>query len=540
MLSTMQDFPLTITAIFRHGRSVFGDSEVVTFEGESCRRATFAQVAERADRLASALARLGIREGDRVGTFAWNTQEHLEAYMAVPSMGAVLHTLNLRLFPEQLTYITNHAEDRIVIVDATVIPLLARVAPELKTIEHFVVIGEGDTSGLGDNVLSYEELLAAESGDVYPYPDVDERSAAAMCYTSGTTGNPKGVVYSHRSTYLHSMAAGSGTTFGLTEHDRILPIVPMFHANAWGLPYAGWMAGSDFVMPNRFLQGEPLCKLIMAEKPTVSGAVPTVWNDILSFADKNKDSVDLTSLRLVPCGGSAVPRSLMQAFDERHGVRIIQAWGMTETSPIAAVAMPPKQAPAEEDLDWRSKTGRVIAGVELRITDDDGSVLPWDGEAVGEIEVRGPWITAAYYKDEDPQKFHEGWLRTGDVGCVEANGFVQITDRAKDVIKSGGEWISSVELEGTLMAHPAVKEAAVVGVPDERWDERPLACVVLREGETCSADDLKGFLADKVAKWWLPERWTFIEEVPKTSVGKFDKKVLRAKYADGELEVQEP
>jgi fatty-acyl-CoA synthase len=540
MLSTMQDFPLTITHIFRHGRSVFGESEVVTFEGESCRRASFSQVAERADRLASALRRLGIQEGDRVGTFAWNTQEHLEAYLAVPSMGAVLHTLNLRLFPDQLTYITNHAEDRVILVDATVIPLLARVASELKTVEQFVVIGEGDSNALGSNVLSYEELLAAESGEDYPYPDIDERSAAAMCYTSGTTGNPKGVVYSHRSTVLHSMAAGSGTTFGLTERDRILPIVPMFHANAWGLPYAGWMAGSDFVMPARFLQGEPLCKLIMAEKPTISGAVPTVWNDILAYADKNKDTVDLTSLRLVPCGGSAVPRSLMEAFEERHDVKIIQAWGMTETSPIAAVAMPPKQAGPEDEMNWRSRTGRVIAGVELRITADDGSVLPWDGEAVGEIEVRGPWITASYYKDDDPQKFHDGWLRTGDVGTVEPNGFVQITDRAKDVIKSGGEWISSVELEGELMAHPSVKEAAVVGVPDERWDERPLACVVLKEGESTSVEDLKGFLADRVAKWWLPERWTFIEEVPKTSVGKFDKKVLRAKYADGELEVQQP
>ncbi|HEV7862161.1 MAG TPA: long-chain fatty acid--CoA ligase [Acidimicrobiia bacterium] len=538
MLSTMQDFPLTISAIFRHGRSVFGQSEVVTFEGESCRRATFAQVADRADRLASALARLGIREGDRVGTFAWNNQEHLEAYMAVPSMGAVLHTLNLRLFPEQLTYIANHAEDRVILVDASLIPLLARVAAELKTVEQFVVVGEGDASALGDNVLSYEELLAAEPGG-YDYPEVDERSAAAMCYTSGTTGNPKGVVYSHRSTYLHSMAATSGTTFALTERDRILPIVPMFHANAWGLPYAGWMTGSDFVMPNRFLQGEPLCKLIMAEKPTVSGAVPTVWNDILAYADKNKDNVDLTSLRLVPCGGSAVPRSLMEAFQERHGVKIIQAWGMTETSPIAAVASPPKSAPVEEDMDWRAKTGRVVAGVELRITADDGSVLPWDGEAVGEIEVRGPWITGSYYKDDDPQKFHDGWLRTGDVGCVEPNGFVQITDRAKDVIKSGGEWISSVELEGTLMGHPAVKEAAVVGVPDERWDERPLACVVLKDGENTSVEYLKGYLAERLAKWWLPERWTFIDEVPKTSVGKFDKKVLRARYADGGLEVTE-
>jgi fatty-acyl-CoA synthase len=299
------------------------------------------------------------------------------------------------------------------------------------------------------------------------------------------------------------------------------------------------MAGSDFVMPNRFLQGEPLVKLIMAEKPTVSGAVPTVWNDILGYADKNKDSVDLTSLRLVACGGSAVPRSLMEAFQDRYGVRIVQAWGMTETSPIAAVAMPPEDLRGQDEMAWRAKTGRVIAGVELRITADDGSVLPWDGEAVGEIEVRGPWITASYYKDDDPQKFHDGWLRTGDVGSVEPNGFVQITDRAKDVIKSGGEWISSVELEGTLMAHPAIKEAAVVGVPDERWDERPLACVVLREGESCSVDDLKGFLAERVAKWWLPERWTFIEEVPKTSVGKFDKKVLRARYAEGELEVEQ-
>ncbi|HZQ78385.1 MAG TPA: long-chain fatty acid--CoA ligase [Acidimicrobiia bacterium] len=539
MLSTMQDFPLTITAIFRHGRGVFGGSEVVTFEGDSCRRATFTQVAERADRLASALHRLGVREGDRVGTFSWNTQEHLEAYLAVPSMGAVLHTLNLRLFPEQLTYITNHAEDKVVIVDGNLIPLLARVAGDLKTVEHFLVVGEGDGSALGANVVSYEELLAAESGEGYPYPDCDERSAAAMCYTSGTTGNPKGVVYSHRSTYLHSMAATSGTTFALGDRDRILPIVPMFHANAWGLPYAGWMAGSDFVMPNRFLQGEPLVKLIMAEKPTVSGAVPTVWNDILHYADTHKDTVDLTSLRLVACGGSAVPRHLMEAFQERYGVRIIQAWGMTETSPIAAVAKPPKGAPPEYEMDWRSKTGRVIAGVELRITADDGSVLPWDGQAVGEIEVRGPWITGSYYKDDDPEKFHDGWLRTGDVGRVEPNGFVQITDRAKDVIKSGGEWISSVELEGMLMAHPSVKEAAVVGVPDERWDERPLACIVLNEGESASPGDLKAFLAERVAKWWLPERWTFIDEVPKTSVGKFDKKVLRARYADGELHVTE-
>ncbi|MGH8972864.1 MAG: long-chain fatty acid--CoA ligase [Acidimicrobiia bacterium] len=534
MLSTMQDFPLTITSLFRHGRSVYGGSQVVTFDGDSSRRATFAEVAERADRLAAALARLGIGEGDRVGTFAWNTQEHLEAYFAVPCMGAVLHTLNIRLFPEQLTYIVNHAEDRVILVDATLIPLLAKVAKDLKTVEHFVVIGSGDGSALGDSILSYEELLAAEEPG-YDWPEVDERSAAAMCYTSGTTGNPKGVVYSHRSTYLHSLAECSGASFGLSEEDRILPIVPMFHANAWGLPYAGWMTGADFIMPGRFLQGEPLCKLIEAERPTISGAVPTVWADILRYADANP--VDFSSIRLVPCGGSAVPRHLMEAFQERHGVRIIQAWGMTETSPLGAVAKPPRGTPPEEEMQWRTKTGRVIAGVELRIVDDNGAVLPWDGEAVGEIEVRGPWITASYYKDDDPAKFDDGWLRTGDVGTVDPLGFVQITDRAKDVIKSGGEWISSVELEGELMAHPDVVEAAVVGVPDERWDERPLACVVLKEGAGASVDDLKGFLADRVAKWWLPERWAFIDEVPKTSVGKFDKKVLRARYAEGELEV---
>ncbi len=543
MLSTMQDFQLTVPAIFRHGRSVYSSSEVVTFEGDHCRRATFAEVGDRTERLAAALRRLGINEGDRVGTFAWNTQEHLEAYFAIPGMGAVLHTLNLRLFPEQLTYVVNHAEDRVILVDASIIPLLARVAGDLKTVEHFIVIGPGaggvpqeaaDAGALGDNVLSYEELLAAEEPG-FEWPEIDERSAAAMCYTSGTTGNPKGVVYSHRSTFLHSMAALTAPVFGITEHDRILPIVPMFHANAWGLPYAGWLAGSSFVMPGRFLQGEPLCKLIEAERPTISGAVPTVWTDVLSYASSHE--TDLSSLRLVPCGGSAVPRSLMEAFDQKFGVRIVQAWGMTETSPIAAVAHPPKGAAPEEEMDWRAKTGRVVAGVEIRIVDDEGNVLPWDNEAVGEIEVRGPWITGSYYKDDDPAKFDRGWLRTGDVGCVDPHGIVQITDRAKDVIKSGGEWISSVELEGTLMGHPAVLEAAVVGVPDERWDERPLACVVLREGAEASADELKSFLAERVAKWWLPERWTFIDEVPKTSVGKFDKKVLRARYAEGELEV---
>ncbi len=531
MQSTMQDHPLTITDILRHGSTVYADSLVHTLEGTRVRRATFATVGERVGRLAAALRRLGIRAGDRVATFCWNTQEHMEAYLAIPSMGAVLHTLNVRLFPEQLVYVANHAEDRVVLVDHSLVPALAKVAGQLATVKHFVVIGDGDASGL-PSALRYETLLAAEQ-PLEDWPAIDERAAAAMCYTSGTTGNPKGVVYSHRSTYLHSMAACSGAAWGISEHDALLLIVPMFHANAWGLPYAGFLTGADLVMPNRFLQAEPLCRLIAETRPTMSGAVPTIWNDILRHAETNP--VDLSSLRIVACGGSAVPRVLMERFDERHQVRIIQAWGMTETSPIAAIAHPPRGVEATDEMDWRAKTGRVSAGVQLRIVDDTGAVLPWDGKSAGEIEVRGPWITGSYYRDDADDKFHDGWLRTGDVGTVDAKGFVQITDRAKDVIKSGGEWISSVELENALMAHPAVLEAAVVAVPDPRWEERPLACVVLRTPGAATVSELRTFLETRVPKWWVPERWTLIDEVPKTSVGKFDKKVLRARFAAGEL-----
>jgi len=533
--STMQDAPLTITALLRHGATVHSGSVVRTFEGEGAREATYAQVAERAARLAGGLASLGVQPGDRVGTFLWNTVEHLEAYFAVPCMGAVLHTLNLRLFPEQLAYVIDHAQDSVVIVDGTVLPLLAKVADQLPTVEHYVLVGDGDVSGLGDvPVNRYEDLLAAAS-DSYDWPELDERVAAAMCYTSGTTGNPKGVVYSHRSTYLHSLASGTANVFGLSEHDCVLPVVPMFHANAWGLPYSGWAAGADFIMPGKFMQAEPLARMIEQYRPTVAGAVPTIWNDLLRYVDEHP--TDLSSLRVVPCGGSAVPLSLMQAFEERHGVHIVQAWGMTETSPLAAVAHTPKRVPDDEQWRWRAKTGRMTNGVELRIVGADGQVLPWDGEAVGEMQVRGPWVTGSYHLDPDPDKFSDGWLRTGDVAAVDPNGFVQITDRSKDVIKSGGEWISSVELENQLMGHPDVFEAAVVAIPDERWDERPMACVVLAPGRTTTPQELRDYLGGKVAKWQLPERWAQIEAVPKTSVGKFDKKVLRRQYADGELQV---
>ena len=541
--STMQDFPLTIGMILRHGEQVHSDSEVVTFEGDGSRRATFAEVAARTERLAAALRRLGIQDGDRVGTFQWNTQEHLEAYLAVPTMGGVLHTLNIRLFPDQLTYVVNHAEDRVVIVDDSLVPLLANIAPDLKTVERYVVVGDGDASPLADaaagaDVLRYGELLADE-GAGFHWPDVDERAAAGMCYTSGTTGNPKGVVYSHRSTMLHSMAINSASAVGLTERDRVLPVVPMFHANAWGLPYAAWLAGASFVMPARFLQAEPLARLIEAERPTVAGAVPTIWSDLHRFASDHP--IDMSSFRVVLCGGSAVPRTLMEGFEQDHGVHIVQGWGMTETSPLAALARAPRDVEpgTTEEMDWREMAGRVLGGVEMRIVDDAGRPLPWDGEAVGEIEVRGPWVTGSYYRDPAADKFDDGWLRTGDVGCISGNGFVRITDRAKDVIKSGGEWISSVELENHLMGHPDVIEAAVIGVPDPKWEERPLACVVCADDSTLTADDLRAFLADRLAKWQVPERWAFIDEVPKTSVGKFDKKVLRARHADHELAVEE-
>ena len=532
MKSTMMDWPLTISHLFEHGRRVYGSSVVTTFEGGSVRTVTFEQVADRAEKLAAALVRLGIGDGDRVATFAWNNQEHLEAYLAVPSMGAVLHTLNIRLFPDQLTYIANHAEDRVIIVDDVLVSVLAPLLPEMKTVEHVIVVGEECDRSALPNPLSYEELVAAEDAGI-EWPAIDETSAAAMCYTSGTTGNPKGVVYSHRSVFLHSMMQIGAKS--MTERDRVLPVVPMFHANAWGLPHSSWLAGADLLFPGRYLQAEPLCAMIASERPTLSAAVPTIWNDILQYSGKH--DVDLSSLRMIACGGAAVPRVLMERFEERFGVRIIQAWGLTETGPLAAMSVPPKDANEAEHWDWRAKAGRTLHGVELRITDDEGKELPRDGVAVGEVEVRGPWVTGAYHGDPTPEKFNDGWLRTGDVGAVDPNGYVRISDRAKDVIKSGGEWISSVELETLLAAHPDVVEAAVIGVPDDRWQERPLACVVLREGAAGDPAGLRDFLADKVAKWWLPERWAFIDAIPRTSVGKFDKKVIRARHADGELTV---
>jgi fatty-acyl-CoA synthase len=543
MRSTMQDVPLSIATIVRYGTTVHGASEVITSTGDGVRRATYADVGRRAAQLANALRGLGVTGDQRVGTFMWNNQEHLEAYLAVPAMGAVLHTLNVRLFPDQLAYIIDHADDLVVLADGSVLPLLAKVLSQCPSVKHVVVNGPADTSvldGLDLEVHAWEDLIR-DQPDSFDWVEVPEHDAAAMCYTSGTTGNPKGVVYSHRSIYLHSMQVCMGDGFTLNARDRVLAVVPMFHAMAWGLPYAAVMVGTTMIMPDRFLAPEPLAALIGAEKPTVAGAVPTIWTGLLAELDKKVElgtPIDVSSLRDVVVGGSACPPALMRAFEERHGVHITHAWGMTEISPLGSVGQLPANVEGEAAWAYRVTQGRLVASVQGRLVAPDGSFAPHDGVAVGEVEIRGPWTTASYYKDDDPDKFHDGWLRTGDVGSITTDGFLSLTDRSKDVIKSGGEWISSVDLENALMGHPAIAEASVIGVPDDKWGERPLATVVVRDGEKVEVDELRAFLADKVAAWQLPERWAFIDEVPKTSVGKFDKKVLRKQYAAGELSVQ--
>ncbi|MDN3266465.1 long-chain fatty acid--CoA ligase [Streptomyces sp. MA15] len=547
MLSTMQDVPLLISRILTHGSTIHGTSQVITWTGEGAQRRSYAEIGARAAQLAHALREdLGVTGDERVATLMWNNAEHVEAYFAIPSMGAVLHTLNLRLPAEQLAWIVNHAADRVVIVNGSLIPLIAPLLPHLRTVEHVVVSGPGDRTPLAAThvqVHEYEELLAGQPV-AYDWPELDERAAAAMCYTSGTTGDPKGVVYSHRSIYLHSMQVNMTQSMGLTDQDTSLVVVPQFHVNAWGLPHATFMSGVNMLMPDRFLQPVPLAEMIEGEKPTHAAAVPTIWQGLL--AELTARPRDVSSLTQVTIGGSACPPSLMEAFD-KLGMRVCHAWGMTETSPLGTIARPPAHAVGtDEEFAYRLTQGRFPAGVEARLTGPGGERLPWDGESAGELEVRGPWIAGAYYNGPDAEplrpadKFSEdGWLKTGDVGTISPDGFLTLTDRAKDVIKSGGEWISSVELENALMAHPDVAEAAVVAVPDDKWGERPLATVVLKEGATADFTTLRAFLQEegKIAKWQLPERWTVIEAVPKTSVGKFDKKVLRRQYAEGTLDV---
>ena len=535
MRSTMQDAPLLIRDIVRRGEMVYGDKQVFTVSPTGVTQASFATIATNARRLANALTALGVDRDTRVGTFLWNNQTHMEVYLAVPTMGAILHTLNIRLFPDQLAFVINDAADEVIVVEESLVPLLAKVRDRIPSVRHIIVKGT-DADGLLGETLNYDDLVANHS-DQFTWPDLDERDAAILCYTSGTTGDPKGVLYSHRSTWLHSLASTTANSVALSDRDRALLVVPMFHVNAWGAVYTAFLAGAELIMPGMLLKGEYLLQMIEGLRPTYALGVPTIWNDLLRAASA-ADSADFSSLRGILAGGAAVPAAMIEAFRDRHGVTVVQGWGMTETSPLGAVSIPPAGVAAEDVLSYQVKAGRLVAGVDARVVSPDGEILPWDGVSVGEFEMRGPWVTGSYYHRDDDDQFHDGWLRTGDIGTLDHQGFMTISDRVKDVIKSGGEWISSIELENHLMGHPAVAEAAVVAVADERWDERPLACVVRREGVTVSADELRAFLADRVVKWWLPERWTFIDAIPKTSVGKFNKKVLRASYGANELDVE--
>ena len=534
MQGTMQDRPLTLDGFVDRAARLSPNKEIVTATVTGVDRVTHGEWADRTHRLAGVLDDLGISADGRVATFAWNTARHLELYFAAPCSGRVLHTLNIRLFPEQITYIVNHAEDEVIFVDRSLLALLAPLLPTFTTVRHIVVMEDGAPAADLDGVdlLDYETLLAAATPVEFGVDD--EYRAASMCYTSGTTGNPKGVVYTHRSTYLHTMAAMFADSVGVRESDVILPVVPMFHANAWGLAHAGVAAGSTLVMPGPNMVPDKLAGLIESERVTLAAGVPTIWMGVLpELAGR-----DTSSLRVIPCGGSAVPKALSEAYREQVGLPILQAWGMTETSPVASVANIVswlEDRPADELADLRSTQGRALVGVQLRIADQaTGEELPWDGEHRGELQAAGPWITAGYYDDErSPESFtSDGWLKTGDVAVITPDGYVRIVDRTKDVVKSGGEWISSVELENEIMAHPAVAEAAVIGVSHPKWSERPLACVVVKPDATLSPEELIEFLDGRVAKWWLPDDVVFIDEVPKTSVGKFSKKDLRDRFAD--------
>lgn len=539
MQGHMQDFPLTLTHLHARAETLFYDKGIVTVTANGKQRTPYGEWAERTRRLGGVLDRLGISADGRVASFGWNTARHLELYFAVPCANRVLHPLNIRLFPEQLVYVTNHAENEAVFVDRSLAKPMWPLLDRLATVRHVVIMDDGageiPDAPAGKEVHDYEQLLA-EAKPVDFHVE-HERQAASMCYTSGTTGNPKGVVYTHRSTFLHTMGVVA-STIGPEEPDRVLPVVPMFHANAWGLAHAAVAVGADLVMPGPDLSPKGLAALIESERVTIAAGVPTIWMGVLPELEGR----DVSSLRGIPCGGSAVPKALSEAYRAQIGLPITQAWGMTETSPVASTGHIKSTLAAELDeeglADLRTTVGQPLLGVEARIAMPGSTEpLPWDGETQGELQVRGPWIADSYYSDpRSAESFTEdGWLKTGDVATIDGHGYIRLVDRTKDVIKSGGEWISSVELENEIMAHPKVAEAAVIGIHHPRWQERPLACVVLREGEDTTEQDILSFLEGKVAKWWLPDDVVFVDEIPKTSVGKFAKKDLRDRFTDYRL-----
>jgi fatty-acyl-CoA synthase len=539
MLGLMQDIPLTTNWIFARAGRYYGDKAIVTRTAKGIERTTVADVLADARRIAGYLDSVGISADGRVGTFAWNTARHLALYFAIPGTGRVMHTLNIRYFADQVIYTVNHAEDEAIFVDRSLLPLFGQYLSKLDTVKHVIVMDDGADAELPDDprVVRYEDVVG--SADEIDFSDrvTDERQAAAICYTTGTTGNPKGVLYSHRSTWLHSNASTTSNVFALSDRDRLLPVVPMFHANAWGLPYACLLTGASMVMPGPDLSPGAIIDLLESEKVTVTGGVPTIWMGMLPLLDGR----DLSSLRMIICGGSAVPKTLSEAYREKLGLPIRQAWGMTETSPIGSICIERGEladAAEDEKANVRATAGVSPPGVEVRIVDaDTGEPQPWDDEASGELEVRGPWIASQYYRTDEPgeQFTPDGWLRTGDVAAISKLGYIRLVDRTKDLVKSGGEWISSVEIENQIMAHPKVAEAAVIAVPHPKWSERPLACVVVKAGEELSKEDVLEFLGARLGKWQLPDDVVFIDEIPKTSVGKFSKKTLRDKFAHYEL-----
>lgn len=541
MNGLMMDYQLTVDRILEHANQLYGYKRITTMQPDgSLHRYTYGEMYGRVKKLAKALTKLGVEPGDRVGTFAWNNFQHLELYYAIPCAGAVCHTLNIRLFPEQLAYIVNHAEDKVVFVEGSLLPLYERVAHEIDCVQHYVLFNAPrDVETKLTNVLFYEDLIA-NSDEEFEWRVTDENMAAGLCYTSGTTGDPKGALYSHRSTYLHAIGATSANALGVRETDVVLPVVPQFHAMAWGLPYACAATGAELVMPGLHLKAEPLARLIEEERVTIAAGVPTIWTGL--YHELKQNPRDISCVRALVVGGSAMPRALTKAYESELNVNVVHAWGMTEMSPLGTVCNLSSQhadITDEEQWDIKAKQGYPICGVELRIVDEVGQELPWDGRQMGELQVRGPWIIRQYFKREvdDSYLTSDGWFRTGDVVTVSPDGYMNITDRTKDLVKSGGEWISTVELENAIMAHPQVLEAAVIAVPDAKWQERPLAAVVPTvDGGELTSEQIQSFLEDKVAKWWIPEKVIFVEEIPKTSVGKFDKKVLRGQYAEGQLQ----